>query len=104
MKNDTREVLRATDYESELIIQKFEMARQYRQCVVTGCSSTAVDVPFTKHYVYCISASSAFGFEAVRMQLNADAELSFPATRHVVEWHPTAAIIYHQMSIWKVRY
>ena len=45
MKYGTREILRATDYESQLIIQKFKMAQQCRHCVVTGCSSTAVDVP-----------------------------------------------------------
>ena len=30
---------------------------------------------------------------AVRMQLNADVELRFLATRHVVEWRPTAATV-----------
>ena len=30
---------------------------------------------------------------AVRIPLNADVELSFLATRHVVEWRPTAATV-----------
>ena len=58
---------------------------------------TAVDVPVTWCYVYCISTSSAFMAlkrrRAVRMQLNADVELSFLATRHVVKWRPTAATV-----------
>ena len=70
---------------------------QCRQCVVTGCSCTAVDVPITWRYVYCIYPSSAFMAlkprRTVKMQLNADIELSFLATRHVVEWRPTAATI-----------
>ena len=75
----------------------YKMAQQCRQCVVTGCSSTAVDVPVTWRYVYCISASSAFmtlkARRAVRMQLNADVEFSFLATQHVVEWRPTAGTV-----------
>ena len=54
----------AASYESELTIQKFRMAQQCRQYVVTGRSNTAVDVPFTWRYVYYIFACSAFGSEA----------------------------------------
>ena len=67
----------------------YKMAQQCRQYVVTGCSSTAVDLPVTWRYVYCISASSVFMTlkpgRAVEMQLNADVEFSFLATRHVFE-------------------
>ena len=85
------EVFGAANYKSELTIQKFKMAQQCRQCVVTGCSRTTVDVPeisirlvfssiilnreinvpLTWNYVYCISASSAFGSEATSCCQNA---------------------------------
>ena len=75
----------------------YKIAQQCRQCVVTGCSSTAVDLPVTWRYVYCIFASSAFMTlkprRAVRMQPNADVEFSFLATRHVVEWYLTAGTV-----------
>ena len=74
----------------------YKMAQQCRQCVVIGCSSTAVDAPVTWRYVYCISASSAFmplkARRAVRMQLNADVEFSFLAT-HVFLWRPNAGTV-----------
>ena len=76
---------------------RYKMAQQCRQCVVTGCSSTAIDVPVTGCYMYCISASNAFMALkprcAVRMQVNADVELSFLATRYVVDGRPTAATV-----------
>ena len=82
---------------SEVYYGYWEMGKSWykmAQCVVTGCSSTAVDVPLPWRYVDCISASSAFItlklHRAVRMQLNADVEFSFLATRHVVEWRLTA--------------
>ena len=75
----------------------YKMTQQYRQCVVTSCSITAVDVPVTWRYVYCTSASSAFmtlkARRAVGMQLNADVEFSFLVTRHVVKWRPTAGTV-----------
>ena len=68
--------------------------RELSHCFRGGSSPDDV---LRSRYVYCISASSAFitlkARRAVRMQLNADVEFSFLATRHVVEWRSTAGTV-----------